>query len=178
MFIRAVVIVGLLLLAGCGDDDDSVGSGPSGGRDDAGVIDDNVDAEDPADGDDDDADGDDVAECALLTDDEVEEAIGPHDGGGQDFMLGGCIWRATESSDDFVPAIHVAIVPADVYDSLAEIGDPVDGFGDGATYAELHGELWFPCRDDQFCGLKAHIAESDEREQTALALGRLVEDRA
>ncbi len=64
----------------------------------------------------------------------------------------------------------------DIYEAVAEIGETVEGFGDGATYAGLHGELWFPCGDGDYCGVKGGISDGDERTIT-LALGALLRDR-
>jgi hypothetical protein len=117
-------------------------------------------------------------ECELFTDDEIAEHIGAHDGGQQDYLFGGCVWSSTEfTTEGFIPAIHVAVLTEEMYDLVAEIGDPVDELGAGATYAPLYGELWFPCGDGRFCGVKAAIATSDEREVIAMEVGRAMQQR-
>jgi len=118
------------------------------------------------------------AECALLTESEVTKVIGPHDGGADDMVFGGCVWTASSSKDGFTESVHVAVLTADEYDMVAEVGDPVAGFGDGATYAELHGELWFHCRDDKFCGVKSGTAEGEPRQGFAEQLAKAVLGRA
>lgn len=117
-------------------------------------------------------------ECALLTESEVTQVIGPNDGGADDMAFGGCRWTASSSKDGFTESVHVAVLTADEYEQLAEIGDPVAGFGDGATYADLHGELWFHCRGDKYCGVKARTAEGESRQGFAEQLAKAVLDRA
>jgi hypothetical protein len=70
------------------------------------------------------------------------------------------------------------VLTADEYEAIAEIGDPVAGFGDGATYAELHGELWFQCRGEMFCGVKSRTAEGETRQGFAEQLATAVKGRA
>jgi len=54
----------------------------------------------------------------------------------------------------------------------------VNGFGDGATYTQTHGELWFPCQNDRFCGVRARTADGDTRQGFAEQLARTDMDRA
>ncbi|MFJ4849623.1 MULTISPECIES: hypothetical protein [unclassified Streptomyces] len=115
--------------------------------------------------------------CKYLTREEVAAAIGPNDGGKQDYVFGGCVWSASSTKDGFREAIFAAVLPKAQYESVAEIGDPVSGFGEGATYATMHGELWFPCREGDFCGIKAHTASSDDREQIARRLATAMRGR-
>lgn len=116
--------------------------------------------------------------CDRLPESEIADAIGPNDGGQHDYVLGGCVWTSTAGErDGLIEAIHATVLPADQYEALAEIGEPVSGFGDGATYADLYGELWFPCLDGDFCGVKANISDPDRREEIALRLGRALADR-
>ena len=118
------------------------------------------------------------AECGRLTEGDVAEAIGPNDGGQHDYLLGGCVWTSTAGEKDgLVEAVHATVLPADQYEAVAEIGEPVSGFGDGATYADLHGELWFPCRSGDFCGIKAKISDPDRREEIAMRLGKALQGR-
>jgi hypothetical protein len=123
-------------------------------------------------------DSDRPAECELLTGDEVTDVIGPHDGGAQDYVFGGCVWTASSGEDGFTESVAVAVLETDEYEALAEEGEPVEGFGDGATYAEMHGELWFPCQDGKFCGVKARTADGDTRQGFAEQLARTVMARA
>ncbi|GAA1279148.1 hypothetical protein Psi02_68400 [Planotetraspora silvatica] len=115
--------------------------------------------------------------CKFLTEEEVAEAIGPNDGGQQDFTFGGCVWTAPTPKDGINEAIFAAVLPKAQYESVAEIGEPLSGFVDGATYAELHGELWFPCRAGDYCGIKVRTASSDGRQETALRLAKVLQGR-
>ncbi len=116
--------------------------------------------------------------CKFLSEDEVAEAIGPHDGGQHDYTFGGCVWTASSAKDGFTEAIYAAVLPKAQYETVAEIGQPVSGFVDGATYDETHGELWFPCRSGDYCGIKVSTADSDGRQDTALRLSKLLQGRA
>lgn len=115
--------------------------------------------------------------CDLLTADEVTDVIGAHDGGAHDYLFGGCVWTATSGEDGFTPSIHVAVLPPDQHEALAEPGDPVPTFGDGATYADLHGELWFPCQSDKFCGVRVSTPDGDTRQGFAEKLAKAVQGR-
>lgn len=161
--IQALVLGAALAAgAGCGDS----GGGPTGARNGADVP---TSIGGP--------DGEPA--CKLLTGAEVTEAIGAHDGGQHDYAHGGCVWSANAPlKDGFTQQIHAAVLSEDRYHQLAgiEIGDPIDGFGDGATYSPTYGQLWFPC-GDQWCGIKAAIADGDEREQIAQRLARSLDSR-
>ncbi|MFG3601595.1 hypothetical protein [Micromonospora chersina] len=112
-------------------------------------------------------------ECERLTKSEVSEVIGPNDGGQHDYELGGCVWTASSGAKDgLVEAIHATVLSKAEYEAVAEIGEPVSGFGDGATYDDGHGELWFPCGSGDFCGIKAKISDPDKRKDVALRLGK------
>jgi hypothetical protein len=119
--------------------------------------------------------------CKRLTKDEVAQAIGPNDGGKHDYTFGGCVWTATSAKEGapegFTEAIFAAVLPKDQYDSVAEIGEPVGGIVDGATYSSTHGELWFPCRGGDFCGIKVRTASSDNRQEIAVRLAKLLQSR-
>ncbi|MBF8189083.1 hypothetical protein ITP53_25785 [Nonomuraea sp. K274] len=115
--------------------------------------------------------------CEFLTEEEVAEAIGPSDGGQHDYAFGGCVWTASSAKGGINEAVFAAVLPKAQYESLAEIGEPVSGFVDGATYAELHGELWFPCRDGDYCGIKARTAGADDRQEIALRLAKALQGR-
>ncbi|WP_157228745.1 hypothetical protein [Nocardia brevicatena] len=116
---------------------------------------------------------------ARLTDSEVAQEIGPHDGGQHDYLLGGCVWSSTAGEKDgLVEAIHATVLPAAQYEIVAEVGGTVSGFGTEATYANLHGELWFPCHSGDFCGIKANISDPDRRQDVALRLGKVLQNRA
>lgn len=120
-----------------------------------------------------------AGECDLLTESEVVQAIGPHDGGQHDYLLGGCVWSSTAGEKDgLVEAVHATVLPAAQYEAIAEIGEPVSGFGAHATYANLYGELWFPCRSGDFCGIRADISDPGRREDIALRLGKVLQSRA
>ena len=165
--VQAVAVCGVLALAlaACGGSDDGSGSGSGSG---GGLRDAPVENA---------QDSDRPAACDLLTEDEVTDVIGPHDGGAHDYVFGGCVWTASSGEDGFTPSIHVAVLTADEHEALAEPGEPVAGFGDGATYADLHGELWFPCQGDKFCGVKAGTADGDTRQGAAEQLAKAVQER-
>lgn len=117
-------------------------------------------------------------ECERLTKSEVSGVIGPNDGGQHDYQLGGCVWTATSGAKDgLVEAIHATVLPKAQYEAVAEIGEPVSEFGDGATYDSGYGELWFPCRSGDFCGIKANIDDPDKRKDVALRLGKILQGR-
>jgi hypothetical protein len=151
----AVATAALAFGAGCGGDSDSEGAtGAGGDPSGAGV---------PP-----------VGEaCDLLAEDEVTEAIGEHDGGQPDYAYGGCLWSAmTADANGWTNRIRAAVLPEDVYRQLVDPDPgrrlPIDGFGEGATYDNLNGELWFRC-DDQWC-LVAAETNAGPREQIARQL--------
>ncbi|MBF8193226.1 hypothetical protein ITP53_47670 [Nonomuraea sp. K274] len=115
--------------------------------------------------------------CKFLTEEEVAEVIGPSDGGQHDYAFGGCVWTASSANGGINEAVFAAVLPKAHYESLAEIGEPVSGLVDGATYAELHGELWFPCRAGDYCGIKVRTADSDGRQEIALRLAKALQSR-
>lgn len=161
----ALVGCAVALAAGCGG---SESSGDLGGLP-GGALQGEGSGDDP---------GDTNENCALLTDTEIEEAIGEHNSGEQDYAYGGCVWKATDGTLEFTPGVHVAIMPQDQYVQLAETNTkPATDFAPDATYAELYGELWWPCQDTQYCLVKVDLADGDEREQVALQLGEVVKGR-
>ncbi|MBC6460187.1 hypothetical protein [Actinomadura sp. HBU206391] len=125
--------------------------------------------------------GDSDENCKRLTKDEVTQVIGPNDGGKHDYTFGGCVWTATSAKagapEGFNEAIFAAVLPKDQYESIAEIGEPVAGLVEGATYDNTHGELWFPCRSGEFCGIKVRTVSSDNRQENALRLAKLLQGR-
>jgi hypothetical protein len=117
-------------------------------------------------------------ECERLTKSEVEEVIGPNDGGQHDYLLGGCVWTATSGAKDgLVEAIFATVLPKAQYEAVAEVGEQVSGSADGATYDSIHGELWFPCKNGEFCGIKVNIDDPDKRKEVALRLGKILQGR-
>ncbi|MEV6815151.1 hypothetical protein [Micromonospora sp. NPDC051296] len=162
----AVVGGALALVVACGSDDGPSSSNPAGPPGTATELP-ATDAAPLQDG-----------ECGRLPEGDVAEAIGPNDGGQHDYLLGGCVWTSTAGeTEGLVEAIHATVLPAGQYEAVAEAGEPVSGFGDGATYADLHGELWFPCRSGDFCGIKANISDPDRREEVAMRLGKVLQGR-
>ncbi|PSK65698.1 hypothetical protein B0E53_02355 [Micromonospora sp. MH33] len=162
-----VAIVGgaLALVVGCGSDGGRTSSGPA---DDPGTPDDVASAMTAPKGD----------ECKRLTASEVTEVIGPNDGGQHDFAIGGCVWTATSGAKDgLVEAITVTVLSKAEYEGVAEVGEPVTGSADGATYNPIHGELWFPCRSGDFCGIKVKISDPDKRKDVATRLGKVLQGR-
>ncbi|QDH71094.1 hypothetical protein [Marilutibacter alkalisoli] len=116
--------------------------------------------------------------CKLLRDSEIEAVIDEHTPGRQDLLFGGCIWPSkTTLSDGRPEAIHAAVLSEGEYRQLAEIGEPIDGFGEGATWAELYGELWFRCAGGRYCGIKVVTASSEYRREHAEGLARALGSR-
>lgn len=86
------------------------------------------------------------------------------------------MWSAkTPDQDGWTNQIHASVLPEDLYRTVAEIGDPVDGFGEGATYKANYGELWFRC-SDEWCGVNAAVI-NDQIEQIAKRLAHLLDSR-
>jgi hypothetical protein len=133
----------------------------------------------------------DIDRCALLTDDEVGAAIGPHDGGSTGSLdrpnaWGGqsCRWTATASRDieglgTWSDAVEVAVFQNNREDWARDqaSGEPVEGLGEGALYDESYGDLWFGCGAGRFCAVKVRTASSENREQNAHRLAGLVRER-
>jgi hypothetical protein len=127
--------------------------------------------------------------CALLTDGEIEEAIGPHDPGSSslsnEWALQSCRWTATRVQplegypDGWHDAIEVAAFDAIAVPLIRQQvrGDPKADFVQGATYDHMHGELWFDCPGGRLCVVKARTFSGDRREAIATQLSRLVEGR-
>lgn len=127
--------------------------------------------------------------CALLTDDEIAEAIGPHDSGSSslsnEWGTQSCRWTATRAQtvegfpDGWHDAIEVAAFDATAVPLIRQQvrGDPMAGFVEGATYDRTYGELWFDCPHGRLCVVKARTNSSDRRDQIAAQLARLVESR-
>lgn len=127
--------------------------------------------------------------CALLTDVEIGEAIGPHDRGSTAlsnvFGTQSCRWTATRAQnmegfpDGWHDTIEVAVFDAAVVPLALQAvrGDPLAGFVAGATYDHSYGELWFDCAHGRMCVVMAHTFSGDRREQIATQLARLVESR-
>jgi hypothetical protein len=127
--------------------------------------------------------------CALLTDGEIEEAIGPHDPGtsslSNEWALQSCRWTATRaqpmegSPDGWHDAIEVVAFDALMVPLVRQQvrGDPKADFVAGATYDHLYGELWFDCPQGRLCVVKARTFSGDRREAIATQLARLVESR-
>lgn len=133
--------------------------------------------------------------CALLTDDEVRDAIGPHGAGvnapGNGWGLQSCRWLSASGQKEEAETglviksdwIEVGVfTPGGIGENAAWAreqaqGEPVKGLVEGAKYDLSSGELWFDCSHDRFCVVKAHTRSGDKREQTALHLAELVEKR-
>ena len=139
-----------------------------------------------------------VNRCALLTDDEVKEAIGPHSPGMRDVsQLTGkivtdnvwgfhtCQWTATTAQKfEGFPAGWFDKIELRVFDkdhaSWAQTqaqGEPVKGFVEGALYDRSYGKLWFKCGHGEFCLLTADTAAGEKRETVALHLAEMMEKR-
>ena len=127
--------------------------------------------------------------CTLLTKDEIEKAVGPHDGGstGLSNVWGtrSCRWTATRAQPQegnpagWHDAIEVAVFDAAEVPMVRQQvqGDPVAGVVPGATYDNSYGDLWFDCPGGRLCAVKARTASGDRRQEIATRLARLVVSR-
>jgi hypothetical protein len=134
--------------------------------------------------------------CALLTDDEIREAIGPHAAGvnapGNGWGLQSCRWIATNGKKDAADSdlivasdwIEVGVFnPGGIGENASWArqqaeGEPENGFVEGARYDLSSGTLWFDCVHDRFCAVQAHIASPEpRRRRVARQLAELVEKR-
>jgi hypothetical protein len=119
--------------------------------------------------------------CSLLTDQEIEAAIGPHNPGTNDLNnewgMQSCRWTATTiHKDGSIDSIEVAQFSKEMQSWAREQakGDPIDGFGEGAAFDASYGELWFRCAHDGLCVVKARMLSGTNREQIARRLAHLV----
>ncbi len=168
-----------MLAAGCANDDSDAGAVDQSTSPDATDA-----ATNPAP---DDGSGDDVGsfeseQCDLFTGDEITAVIGPHDGGQQDFQLGGCVWTATTAdADGFTPAIQATVTEPDLYEMVAESGEPVEWLRRLApAYAGVYGEFGFTAiATGTCCGVKGDIADGASGQGTIIDTlsGALLRDR-
>lgn len=128
--------------------------------------------------------------CALLTDSEVEAAIGPHAPGTSgietnEYGLQSCRWTATATPkgpgvpEGWLDSIEVAVFDKDM-DSWAREqarGEPMSGLDRAARYDATYGQLWFDCARDRFCLVKARTAVDTNRQDIARRLAALVQGR-
>ncbi len=160
----ALILASLALISGCGSDSADAGQeeAAAGGFD----------------------------RCTLLTDEEVEQIVGPHDGGKRHmdntWGLGSCRWKATTAQvmegwpDGWFDTIEVALFDEDMVETWARgeaEGERVDGLVDGAVYDSTGGQLWFECAGDRFCVVSVRTASSDQRAETAMRFAGLVTSR-
>lgn len=128
-----------------------------------------------------------IDRCALLTDAEVTEALGPHGKGNNgienEWGNSSCRWTATNPAPGH-PEVHDAVEVA-VFEGnqLAWArdqmsGDPVDGVVPGARYDRSYGTVWFECAGGRVCAVRMHTAASKGRKENAVKLARLVNGRA
>jgi hypothetical protein len=127
--------------------------------------------------------------CALLTDGEVRNAIGPHQPGTSDLQsewgTQSCRWAATTAQkvedypNGWYESVEVAVFDKDKESWAREQarGEPVKDFVAGSQYDEMSGDLWFNCGRDRFCVVKAATNSPDNREQIARRLAQLVLSR-
>ena len=125
--------------------------------------------------------------CSLLTSTEVEQAIGPHDGGKSDlgnfWALQGCRWTAVSTTkgapEGWKDSIEVALFD-EARTSWARdqaTGEPVPELK-GGKYNASYGDLWFDCAGNRVCVVKVRTASSQARQDTAKRLAHAVERRA
>jgi uncharacterized protein DUF3558 len=130
--------------------------------------------------------------CALLTDDEIRDAIGPHAPGvnapGNGWGLQSCRWNSKAGEKELADTglimssdwVEVGVFnPGGIGENAAWAreqaqGEVVKGFEQGARYDMTSGELWFECPHDRFCVVKAHTKSAATREHTTLHLAELV----
>lgn len=127
--------------------------------------------------------------CALLTDAEIQEAVGPHNGGStgleNEWGTMSCRWTADRAQtvegypDGWHDAIEVAVFQAtDVPMIRQQVrGDPVEAALPNATYDGSYGEIWFDCPSGRLCVVKARTASGDRRQDIATKLAGLVNSR-
>lgn len=126
--------------------------------------------------------------CTLLTDDEVTSAIGPHAAATSDLITTwgehGCRWKSTTAQkmdgypDGWFDAIEVGVF--DKNDDWARRqmkGEPVSNFVESAVYDRSYGQLWFACAGGRTCVIEMRTASGKKREETALQLARLINQR-
>ncbi|WP_158566367.1 hypothetical protein [Micromonospora craterilacus] len=53
----------------------------------------------------------------------------------------------------------------------------MSGSADGASYDDIYGQLWFPCRGGEFCGIQVDINDPDKRKDVALRVGTILQGR-
>lgn len=109
--------------------------------------------------------------CELLDDATVDSALGPNDGGAHDYQYGGCIWSGEGTDSQGLPyTLSVAVTTPETKELVADTRvEPIEGFGEGATWSTTWAELWFPCLDGNWCLVHASVAEEDD-ERRAVAV--------
>jgi hypothetical protein len=127
------------------------------------------------------------AKCALLAKGDVEQAIGPNDGGRSDpanqWGLQGCRWTATSATRNAPPgwldSIEVAVFdPSKTAWAREQAkGEPVAALGKAAVYDDHYGDLWFECAANRYCVVKVRTASAATREDTARRLAQSVQGR-
>lgn len=136
--------------------------------------------------------------CDLLTEDEIQRAIGPHIAGQPNIseMTGksvvnsmwgfqSCRWTATTAQQmQGFPNGWIDKIELKVFDKerLAAAqkqaeGEPLKALGEGSRYDATNGRLWFNCGDGQFCMLSADTANGEKREQLVSDLATRVQGR-
>lgn len=124
--------------------------------------------------------------CALLTDAEVTEVLGPHGRGNNglpnEWGDASCRWTATNPAPrhpEWHDALEVAVFEANMVSwARGEMsGDPVDGVSPGARYDRMWGTVWFECAGGRVCAVRLRTAASKGRKEMATKLARLVNGR-
>jgi hypothetical protein len=128
-----------------------------------------------------------IVRCGVLTRAEIEQAIGPHDGGKNELTnewgIQSCRWTAAAAKPGAPPGWRDAIEVAVFDDAMTSWarqqikGIPVTGFAKTAAYDRSYGELWFDCATNRICVVKVRTATGGGREETATRLAHLVEGR-
>ena len=128
--------------------------------------------------------------CQLLTDAEIEQAIGPHGPGHagipNEWGEQSCRWTATRSQaiDGYPNGWHDAIEAAafNAFKSASArqmaTGEPVAGFPGKAQFDKSYGQLWFECANGRMCAIGVNTNAGEHREEIATRLAHLLESRA
>lgn len=127
-----------------------------------------------------------IDHCALLTDAEVTEALGPHGRGNNglpnEWGESSCRWTATNPAPkhpEWHDALEVAVFESKMLSWARDqmTGDPLDGVSPGARYDRMWGTVWFACAGGRVCAVRLRTAASKGRKEMATKLAHLVNGR-
>jgi hypothetical protein len=127
--------------------------------------------------------------CSTLTDAEVEEIIGRHDGGRSEatneWGFQSCRWTSVDAQAiegfprGWFDSVEVAVFDKDREDWAREQarGEHMPDFKQSAMFDDSTGDLWFDCGAGRFCVVKVRTASSEMRKERAERLARLIDAR-